>query len=172
MTILNQPLLESYRGSHISEICLNRFDGNDRNHCAHFVGHVLQISHGKTCHRMVHRSHRVMDGGTILVSDLFDISPNVRELVACPTTGQGLIYVSAPGNFQQIGSNAYRIKTVRKRHVGLLLNGSVWHYKNSQNKVISQPVSQFLSHYRRQNNALWIGDLPSLSRPVAYGQCA
>ena len=113
-----------------------------------------------------------MSGGSILVSDLFDITPNVRELVDCPTTGQGLIYVSAPGNFEQIGSNTYRIRTVRKRHVGVLLNGFVWHYKNSRNRVVAQPVSEFLSHYRRQTNALWIGDLPAGSRPVAYGRCA
>lgn len=171
MSLLNQTLLESYRHKHISEICLNQFDGNHHNHCAHLVGHILQLSHGKTCHRMVHRSHRVMGGGSILVSDLFDITPNARELLSSPTTGQGLIYVSAPGNFEQIGSNTYRMKTVRKRHVGMLLNGMVWHYKNSQNRVISQPVSDFLRHYRRQQNALWVGDLPVSSRPVAFGQC-
>ena len=171
MSILTHSLLATYRHSHISDICLNQFDGNNRNHCAHFVGHVLQLSHGKTCHRMVHRSHRVMGGGSILVSDLFDITPNVRELLSSPTTGQGLIYVSAPGSFEQIGSDSYRIKTVRKRHVGMFLDGAVWHYKNSQNRVISQPIADFLNHYRRQTNALWVGDLPSNSRPVAFGQC-
>ena len=99
MAILTQPLLETYRHAHIKDICLNQFDENHFNHCAHFVGHVLQLSHGKTCHRMVHLTHRVMDGGTILVSDLFDITPNVRELLLCPATGQGLIYVSAPTSF-------------------------------------------------------------------------
>ncbi|WP_019668332.1 hypothetical protein [Eudoraea adriatica] len=171
MAIINQFVLYSYNGKHISDICLNKFDGDTHNHCAHFVSHVLQIGHGKTCHRMVHKSHQVMAGGSILVSDLFDITPNIRELISSQKIGQGLIYVSAPGSFSQIGSNSYRIKTVRKRHVGIFLNGKVWHYKNSKNKVISEPIFEFIRHYKKQVNALWIGDLPIQSQPVQFGMC-
>jgi hypothetical protein len=169
MTTITRPLLDSYLGMHIRDICLNHFDGDSHNHCAHFVGHVLRISHGKTCHRMVHRSHHVIAGASILVSDLFDISPDVHELLECPTTGEGLIFVSAPGNFRQIGSNSFRIRTIPKRHVGIYIGGTTWHYSNSRNKVVSQTTSSFMLHYPRQTNALWIGRTPSMARPVPFG---
>lgn len=171
MATLNQYVLDSYLEKHISEICLNQFDGDGRNHCAHFVSHVLKIGSGKTCHKMVHRTHRVMPAGTILVSDLFDITPNVHELLSSQLSGQGLIYVSAPESFAQIGSDTHRIKTVKKRHVGLFLNGRVWHYKNTKNKVVSQRTSEFIHHYKKQVNALWIGDLPVRSMPVQFAMC-
>ena len=166
---LTRPLLNSYLGMHIKDICLNQFDGNEYNHCAHFVGHVLRVGHGKTCRRMVHRSHHLIDGASILVDDLFDVSPNTRELLECSTTGEGLIYVSAPTSFEQIGSNVHRIKSVKKRHVGVYLDGTVWHYSNSQRKVVWQPVADFFNHYRRQQNALWLGDIVSSARPISFG---
>ncbi len=171
MLIINQYILDSYLGRHISDVCLNKFDGDGRNHCAHFVSHVLQICSGKTCHKMVHKSHRIMAGGTILVSDLFDITPNVHELISSCAIGQGLIYVSAPESFQKIGSNTYRIKTVKKRHVGILLNGKIFHYKNSENRVVSENVFDFIRHYKSQVNALWLGGFPAQCIPVQFGMC-
>lgn len=169
MAQLNRLLLDSYLGRHISEICLNGFTNDDHNHCAHFVGHVLGVGHGKTCHRMTHSFHHRHPGVSILVSDLFDVTPDCHELLDCPTTGEGLVYVSAPGNFQQIGTDAWRVRSVRKRHIGLFQAGNVWHYSNSARKVISQPMAQFLSHYPRQSNALWVGGLPRASRPRPFG---
>jgi hypothetical protein len=169
MATVTRGDLDSFIGMHISDICLNQFDGDSHNHCAHFVGHALRIGHGKTCHRMVHRSRRIMDGASILVSDLFEITPEPHELLECPTTGQGLIFVSAPVNFQQIGSNVYRMKTVKKRHVGIYIGGTTWHYSNARRKVVSQTTATFLNHYSRQTNALWIGGLPSIARPTPFG---
>ena len=169
MSTLSAGDLNSYLGMHMRDICLNQFDADNHNHCAHFVAHALRIGHGKTCHRMVHSSRRIMDGASILVSDLFDITPDLEELAVCPTTGQGLIFVSAPTSFQQIGSNAYRIKTVKKRHVGIYIGGTTWHYSNARRKVVSQTTSTFLDHYSSQTNALWIGGLPSMARPTPFG---
>ncbi|MEZ5362780.1 MAG: hypothetical protein R2748_10695 [Bryobacterales bacterium] len=169
MPTLSANLLDSYLGMHIGDVCLNQFDGNEFNHCAHFVGHALRISNGKTCYRMVHSSRRIMDPATILVNDLFDVTPDTHELLECPTTGQGLIFVSAPTSFEQIGSNIHRIRSVRKRHVGIYMGGTTWHYSNARRKVVSQTTSSFLDHYRGQTNALWIGDLPSMARPIPYG---
>ena len=166
---VTQSLLDSYVGMHIRDICLNQFDGNGFNHCAHFVGHALRIGHGKTCHRMVHRSRHIIGGASILVSDLFDVTPGAHELLECPTTGQGLIFVSAPVNFEQIGSNVYRIRTIPKRHVGIYIGATMWHYSNSMQKVVSQMTSSFLAHYPRQTNALWIGELPVMARPMPFG---
>jgi hypothetical protein len=169
MAMVTHSLLDSYVGMHIRDICLNQFDQNQFNHCAHFVGHVLRVGHGKTCYRMVHSSRRIIDAASILVSDLFAVTPNTRELTACPTTGQGLIFVSAPENFEQIGSNVHRIKDVSRRHVGIYIGGTMWHYSNLQHKVVSQDTSSFLTHYSSQTNALWIGELPVMARPMPFG---
>jgi len=169
MTGLSSHLLESYVGQHISTICLNGFDDDAHNHCAHFVAHVLGVGHGKTCRRMTHSSRHSQPGASILVSDLFDAAPECRELLECPSNGQGLVFVSAPVNFQQIGSDAWRIRSVRKRHVGLFHNGKVWHYSNHNRRVIRKPISQFIAHFPRQSNALWVSAVPGGSRPRPFG---
>jgi len=121
---------------------------------------------------MVARSHVLAPGGSILVDDLFEITPNVHEMQSCPLTGLGLIYISAPGNFVPNGHQGYKIRQVKKRHVGIFLNGNVWHYSNLDHKVIKQYIPEFIRHFKRNTDALWIGDLPNQSRPAECGTCA
>lgn len=57
---LSRPMLDSYLGKNISEICPHGFDDADLNHCAHFVCHVMNVSAGSvTCSKM--SSKRVAD---------------------------------------------------------------------------------------------------------------
>lgn len=164
-------LLNSYLGLDIREICSNEYNAADNNHCAHFVSHVLGLDFGMTCRRLVGRSHRHAPGANVRVHEIFAQCPQTEELVSCPTQGSALIFVSKSSNFT---GTPTRLRNVPRKHIGILLNGTVWHYSNSRDRVITQTVSDFLYHYRRQRNALWIGALPHNARPQYYAglQCS
>jgi hypothetical protein len=163
--MLNSATLNSYAGQSIKRICPYGYDSSSLNHCAHFVSHALQLGMGYTCAHARGRS----GGANIRVQELFSQCTNAREVRECPTVGEGLVFVSAPSNFQ--GSPTH-IVNVRKKHVGILLNGQVWHYSNTRHEVIVQTVGQFLSHYPRQHNAIWYGSLPLACRPTDFGTCS
>lgn len=46
---MSRWILASYEGPSMVDICPYTFDGEDKNHCAHFVSHALQIFFGYTC---------------------------------------------------------------------------------------------------------------------------
>ena len=83
-----------------------------------------------------------------------------------PKTGPGLsgiIFVSGQGSFVTTGGTT-RLSNVPKKHIGFILNSMVWHYSNSQNKVIKQTTTAFRRHYSGQTNALWFGSMPLSGR--------
>ncbi|MEX2560243.1 MAG: hypothetical protein WD403_10035 [Pirellulales bacterium] len=157
--MLTETLLNGYLGKHISQICPNAFHADSENHCAHFVSHVLNLSFGMTCGHLVAGSQRKGPAGNVRVQELFAQCPNARELDVCPQYMEALIFVSAPRNFQTGGSRPV-LANVQNKHIGLFLNGQIWHYSNSRRQVIQQILAQFIHHYPQQQNALWVGDLP------------
>jgi hypothetical protein len=162
--MLSFPILDTYLGKSISEICPYGYDSAADNHCAHFVAHALQLSFGVTC-----ASLRGSSGGAnVRVQEVFAQCPNTSEILACPTTGEGLIFVSDRTNFT---GTPTRIANVPRKHIGIVIDGRVWHYSNTRHRVVVQTVGEFLFHYPRQNNALWFGALPTQSRPATFGTC-
>lgn len=163
--VLTESVLNSYLGRSIAQICPHGYDGAQDNHCAHFVAHVLQLDFGMTCGRLRRRP----GGANVRVQELFAQCPSSREVVECPSTGQGLIFVSDRRNFS---GTPTQIENVRRKHVGVMSNGRVWHYSNTLRRVVVQTVGEFLSHYPRQDNALWYGALPAACRAASFGTCA
>lgn len=166
--MITRPLLDTYVGHSIAEICPHGFDATTGNHCAHFVCHALQLDFGLTCAAM-RGARGAFGAANIRVQETFARCPSTREIRECPTTGHGLIFVSAPSNFR---GTPTQIRNVPRKHIGIVLNGIVWHYSNTRNRVVTQTVGEFLSHYRRQQNALWWGALPPAARPAAFGTSA
>jgi len=162
--MLTASTLNTYVGHSISEICPHGYDSGGFNHCAHFVSHAMQIDFGYTCAQARGRA----GGANLRVQELFARCPGTREVLECPTTGQGLIFVSGRSNF--VGTPT-QIVNVPRKHVGVVFNGRVWHYSNTQHRVVVQAVGEFLSHYPRQHNALWFGIFPETFRPTTFGTC-
>lgn len=162
---ISAGLLDSYVGKDIADICSNRYGSSNINHCAHFVSHVLGLEFGMTCRQLVAQSRREAPGANVRVHEIFAECPEVQELLECPTTGAALIFVSAPGNFR---GQPVAMRNVPRKHIGILFNGKVWHYSNGRDRVITQIVSDFLRHYPRQTNALWIGSLPGSASPRLF----
>ena len=49
---------------------------------------------------------------------------------------------------------------VPRKHVGIFLDGLIWHYSNSQQRVVKQLPAQFANHYPSPDNAMFFGTLP------------
>ncbi|MGE3181761.1 MAG: hypothetical protein AB7N71_09030 [Phycisphaerae bacterium] len=163
--LVTEHLLSSYLGRDIAEICSNSFANRRENHCAHFVSHVLDLQFGKTCRELVSRNNRFAPGANVRVQEIFARCPAVEALDHCPTRGSALIFVSEERNFQ---GAPMVLRNVPKKHIGILLNGNVWHYSNTRDKVVQQSVAEFFYHYPQQRNALWLGTLPPTSQPTPF----
>jgi hypothetical protein len=160
-------LLNDYLGRGISDICPHGYDAGRDNHCAHFVSHALNLSFGLTCASM-----KGIRGATaaanLRVHEIFDQCTSTREVIACPATGEGLIFVSDRRSFHQRPGGAVQLRNVPKKHIGIALNGTVWHYSNSRDRVVNQSVAEFLFHYPRQQNALWWGAFPVTAQAAGF----
>jgi hypothetical protein len=163
--MLDTLTLNSYVGKSISAICPHGYDSVADNHCAHFVSHALQLGFGLTCAQM--RGHA--GGANLRVHELFPRCQTTREILECPSSGEGLIFVSERANFH---GNPVQIANIPRKHVGILFNGRVWHYSNTRHQVVVQTAGEFLFHYPRQSNALWYGTLPVQCRQTAFGTCS
>ena len=166
--MLDRELLDGYLGFSMRDICPHGYDSEGDNHCAHFIAHVLQLGFGVTCASM--RGRRGAPGAANLrVQEVFEQCPSTRELIECPSSGEGLIFVSDRRNFR---GSPVQIRNVRKKHVGLMLDGKIWHYSNTRERVEQQTIAGFLTHYRRQQNALWWADFPRDARPAGFATSA
>src|SRR3989338_8520869 len=117
---------------------------------------------------MVPESAKQSVGANIRVHEVFAQCPAAYEFDNCPGEISGLIFVSARTNFR---GNAVSLQNVPKKHIGILLNGNIWHYSNTRDRVEVQTMSGFIHHYPKQQNSLWFGSLPRMARPVYWGQC-
>jgi len=158
--MITQAALDSWLGKSMSDICPNGYDSTSLNHCAHFVAHAANMSFGYTC--------KMQAGGTgeaanLRVHEVFAQCATKQEI---PKTGPGLsgiIFISSQGSFVTKGGTT-KLSNVPKKHIGFILNSMVWHYSNSQNKVIKQTTTAFRRHYSGQTNALWFGSMPASGR--------
>lgn len=164
--MVTQILLDSWLGKGISEICANKYNKSSDNHCAHFVSHVLALSFGYTCKSQTGGKNT---GANLRVHEVFARCASRSEIIECSTSPSGLIFVSASTNFVT-KNNETTLNNVPRKHIGVLNGGVVWHYFNTQNKVIKQNMSDFLNHYSGQTNSLWLGSWPPGIQAVSYSK--
>ena len=153
--------LNSFVGKGMSEICPSSYADTSNNHCAHFVGHALNITVGLTCHGMTTKKKRKGERASLRVHEIFAACATVAEYDSATMAAyKGLMFVSGTSNFRTKNGRT-ELRNVPKKHIGVLLNGTVWHYSNSRNRVVTQTPTQFIKHYRGQKNALWYGSIPA-----------
>lgn len=160
MPTLTADLLNTYLGKSIGEICDMGYASASDNHCAHFVSHVMGIKGPANCRLMADNRKANKDAGVMVrVHELFERCPERYELIMTQLDQQGLIFVSDKSNFRLVGRTSV-LDNVPKKHVGVLFNGTVWHYSNSKSKVVKMGMAEFSHHYPKQQNALWFGSFP------------
>jgi hypothetical protein len=132
-TLLTAGLLDGYVGKRITELCPLHFGtiGDKDNHCAHFVGHVLQLHHGvvhgTTCAGMSYDGKKHAAAGAVIrVNDIFNACDDLKE----PCSTGCLIYYTLPENIH----NGF-MGTMSKKHVGICLGGYVYNYGNTHDAV-------------------------------------
>ena len=153
--VITQHQLDSYVGKSIDGICPNGYTTNADHHSAHFLSHVLGYHFGVTCQMM---SGARTTGPTIRVQDL---------LLRCRSAGVWslrpaslstcLVFITRAAN---VNLAAKSISQGPRRHVGIYMNGFIWHYSSTRQQVIKEVPSQFKLYYPSSDNAMFYGSLP------------
>ena len=154
MSIVPTELSESL-GKTISDLCpFSIAQDNGVNHCAHYVSHMMGYElPGATCRnytwddREMGRAEEIK-GANIRVDEVFnrlqrtgpwtDKPDNLRECLIFVTRAYNM---RTDGDKLIMGDHPYK-------HIGILTNGYVWHYSNSNNKVVSHPLVHFKNTFR------------------------
>lgn len=163
-------LLDSYIDQNISAICPHGFDDADLNHCAHFVCHVMNVATGSvTCRGMARSAAVGRIGVCIRVHELFAACPEVGsyEQITKGHLSTGVfVFVTAKS---AVKVTAKRMTNIPKKHVGIGLDGKIWHYSNTKDKVVTATPEEFRKHYRSQTNGLYFGTFPATATPSSFG---
>ncbi|BDS07576.1 hypothetical protein NT6N_26160 [Oceaniferula spumae] len=140
---VSADFLDSFLGMNISEICQNGFTDNEEQHCAHFIGHILQLDSGCSCKTLNNGQH---SGGNLRVREIFHLCSVVGELSDAPSNRPVLVFVIDP---KQIDLENKFMAKHRKKHIGVFLNGEVYHYSNNKKnkKVIKESIAEFLEYF-------------------------
>jgi hypothetical protein len=154
--MITQQQLNLRLGQAIKDICPNGYANSNDNHCAHYVSHVLGYDFGLTCKTM---SAGKFPGVTLRVRDLFKNCPQAGGWNDLPAILQAcLVFVTDEHN---VDLKHKRIADVPRKHVGIYVNGGIWHYSNSNSKVVKQTPEQFSHHYHGSTIKLFYGTFPN-----------
>ncbi|HUT13909.1 MAG TPA: hypothetical protein VMY42_25695 [Thermoguttaceae bacterium] len=129
--------LDQLEFQRISQICPTgtSYPGNN---CAHFVSHVLHSGHGETC----------PSGASVSVHDLFVACPQVWKLNGgTPPENPCLIFVAEQGVAGAASNGTDRVMGPGRRHIGIYMDGKIWHYSNTRHQVEQATVAQFRRFY-------------------------
>lgn len=154
MATIIPPDLSTYKGKNISAICGNGYNKPGDNHCAHFVSHMMGYTFGYTCRDA---GNGKVTGANVRVHELFARCPSVgawddrpSELATC------LVFVTAESH---VNLATKTMMNVPKKHIGICLGSTIWHYSNANHKVVTQTPEQFIHHYPGSDIALFYGAL-------------
>jgi hypothetical protein len=148
--------LESFTGKDIKDICGNGFDDPSLNHCAHFVSHVLGVDYGYDC--KVHTGGKAK-GSCVRVQELFEVCPQVG-LFENAREAPCIVFVTEVGN---VDLAAHKMRNVPQKHVGIYDGNVIYHYSNTQDKVVKQTPGDFLDRFESiysGKQALFFGTMP------------
>jgi hypothetical protein len=152
--MITQQQLTSYLNKPIAQICPNHYDNAKDNHCAHFVAHVMGYQFGATCRMM---GGGQQPGANIRVQEIFPRCPTVGAWAARPSgLTPCLVFITNAGN---VNLAAKIMSNVPRKHIGIFFNGMIYHYSNSQHRVVQQLPDQFVFHYAAPDNAMFYGSL-------------
>ena len=153
--MITQQQLSGYLGKSIGEICPNGCTDEAAGHGAHFLAHVLGYRFGLTC-QMTGTPQG--PAASLRVQDLFQHCAKLGVWSLRPAfMTTCLVFITRASN---VNLPARVMADVPRQHVGLLLDGFVWHYSSRQQKVVRQTSAQFARHYAGPDNALFYGSLP------------
>jgi len=160
-TAISRELLHGYEGLHISAICTAvRFVDDAQNHCAHFVNHVLAFAEPLTCGQLLGRPGAAAN---IRVHETFahcKVVGNFQEKPADTPCYAFLTQLSA------VNLAARTMANIPQKHIGIFCDGEIWHYSNTEKKVIRQTPEAYAKHFSGAGFAVFFGTFPSVARAL------
>lgn len=150
--------LDNALGKRIDDLCPNNFHSLSDNHCAHFVSHMVDLTFSFNCKDFKGGSN---PGGNIRVQEIFPECPLVGEWDDRPTGDDPLlVFVTKTSNVDVANKT---ITNVPQKHIGIFMDGKVYHYSNSNNAVVDWDPDFFLQEFDRiysGTQGLYFGTLP------------
>lgn len=160
---LEDKLVQHYFGLTIEKIC-GKYGklGDDFNHCAHFVSHVLglRITGAALCSNVAGSRYTYEErrkGYCIRVNQIFNSCAKRAYWDDKVKESTCFIVATIAANIDN--ASPITIGTMSRKHIGFHIGGVVYHYSNSRDKVIKQTVDEFKRHYRG-DTVLLRADLP------------
>ena len=148
-----KPQLDGFKDMNIKNICSCEFRNDADNDCAHFVSHAMGFAFGYTCKSMTGKGKM---GASIRVHEVFAMCGAVGAW-ADRTKTSGLVFVTS-SKYVDVAKKT--MINVPKKHIGIYLDNSIWHYSNTQHKVVVQMPDAFAHHYTGKDIAMFFGTFP------------
>jgi hypothetical protein len=155
--------LEPLLGQTVTEFCGKYGKVADSfNHCAHFVSHVLtlRVHAAALCSNVDGSTYPYEDrrnGFCIRVNQVFNATKNRRRWTSDDKPGKCLIVATIKDNIFQ--TDPVTIGDQSKKHIGFFVNGTIYHYSNTKDRVIKQSLGDFKNHFGAAT-VLLMADLP------------
>ena len=153
MLTISAETLIAHEGKGIAAFCDGGYTDASFNHCAHFVSHVMGFTFCFTCQGMTGKG---TSPACIRVHDLFARCPLVGAWEDFPG-GACLAFITGTGN---VHLNQKRMDNVPRKHVGIHVEGKIWHYSNTRDVVVSQKPEVFARHYGSKGYSVFYGTFP------------
>lgn len=152
--MISKEVLENALDTHISAHCEQKMTADNLNHCAHFVSHMLGYEFGYQCGN---QTDQPGEGATIRVQEVFARCPTVGRWNEKPKSlTQCLAFITQASN---VNLTRRVMTNVPRKHIGIFTDGFIYHYSNTQDKVVKQTPDQFSRHYRGAGYAVFYGTL-------------
>ena len=157
--LASQALLNMYLGRTIAEICRNGYANQADNHGAHFVSHAMGYGWGVTCVTLRGGPRRGTGfGANFRVNEIFPPCPAVGTWAKRPASMTScLVFITKRTN---VDLKNKTMKSAPRKHIGIYLSGLIYHYSNTQHRVMQETPEQFSHHYPPPDNAMFYGSLP------------
>lgn len=133
--------LEGFLGKNINQMCPNGFHDPALNHCAHFVGHAMGLAGPYNCAQ--HTRGR-KEAANIRVHETFAQCSKVGYWADADLSRPQLCFVTRK---DVVDVPRKAMGNIPQKHIGVFSGGMVYHYSNSQDKVVKQTPADFLARF-------------------------
>jgi hypothetical protein len=149
--------MEPFLGSNINKICENGLHDPKLNHCAHFVSHAVGLTFPFTRRQLVGGKSQPAN---IRVHEVFAECPRVGIWQDADKTKDQLIFVTRK---DVVDVATKTMQNIPQKHIGVYHDGHVYHYSNTEDRVVRQTVDAFYKRFQRAyrgDQGLFFGDVP------------
>ncbi len=161
------PNMEAFLSKNIASICDNRFHNQTDNHCAHFVCHAMGFDFSFNCRDFKGGSK---PGANVRVHEVFANCPRVGKWSDANTGVSQLIFVTRK---DVVNLATKTMRNIPQKHIGIFQDNRVYHYSNTEKKVVKQTVRDFLARFQRAysgDQGLFFGEFPKTALRLRSGR--